>query len=199
ALPIFTASGRAILAALPAAQLRVLYGHAADFTARTEVPGPSRPKELRELLAAVRPEGVARESGEGTAELASVAAVVRDHAGWPTASEALTLVEQATDEPRRPLCATAGRRAAVGVTRRIGGGPAGPARAWRAGSSDPEPSARGSWLRTCRSFVALRGPAAARAGCPGCRAASPGTPSTGPDADGVLAGDSARPDPRSQR
>src|SRR5699024_7556401 len=42
----------------------------------------------------------------------------------------------------------------------------------------------------------LRGPAVARAGCPGCRTASPGTPSTGPDADGVLTGDSARPRPQ---
>lgn len=123
-----TASGRAILAALPAAQLRVLYGHAADFTARTDVPGPSRPKELRELLAGVRREGVARESGEVTAELASVAAVVRDHAGWPTASVALTFVEQATDEPRRALCETAVRRAADEITRRLGGRPAEPAR-----------------------------------------------------------------------
>ena len=72
-----TASGRAILAELPPAQLRTLYGHAADFTSRTEVPGPSRPKELRELLVEVRREGVAREAGEVTEELASVAAVVR--------------------------------------------------------------------------------------------------------------------------
>ena len=116
-----TASGRAILAALPAAQLRVLYGHAADFTARTDVPGPSRPKELRELLAGARREGVARESGEVTEELASVAAVVRDHAGWPAAAVALTFVEQATDEPRRELCEAAVRRAADEITRRLGG------------------------------------------------------------------------------
>src|SRR5699024_7438860 len=97
------AGGRAVLAALPAPPLRVLYGHAADFTARTDVPGPSRPKELRELLAGVRREGVARESGEVTEELASVAAVVRDHAGWPAAAVALTFVEQAADGPRRAL------------------------------------------------------------------------------------------------
>lgn len=116
-----TASGRAILAELPPAQLRALYGHAADFTSRTEVPGPSRPKELRELLVEVRREGVAREAGEVTEELASVAAVVRDHAGWPAAAVALTFVERATDAARREHCAAAVRDAADEISRRLRG------------------------------------------------------------------------------
>jgi DNA-binding IclR family transcriptional regulator len=118
-----TASGRAILAELPPAQLRALYGHAGDFTARTEVPGPSRPQELRDLLAQVRREGIARETGEVTAELASVAAVVRDHAGWPAAAVALTYAEGTTDAERRERCATAVRRAADEISRRLGGRP----------------------------------------------------------------------------
>src|SRR5690625_454933 len=44
-----TASGRAILAQLPAAQLRSLYGKRADFTSRTAVTGPATPGELREI------------------------------------------------------------------------------------------------------------------------------------------------------
>src|SRR5699024_6805571 len=94
---------------------------ALPISARTDVPGPSRPKELRELLAGVRREGVARESGEVTEELASVAAVVRDHAGWPAAAVALTFVEQAADGPRRALCEAAVRRAADELTRRLVG------------------------------------------------------------------------------
>jgi DNA-binding IclR family transcriptional regulator len=99
-----TASGRAILAELPPA-------------------GPSRPQELRDLLAQVRREGIARETGEVTAELASVAAVVRDHAGWPAAAVALTYAEGTTDAERRERCATAVRRAADEISRRLGGRP----------------------------------------------------------------------------
>jgi DNA-binding IclR family transcriptional regulator len=115
-----TASGRAILAELPAAQVRALYGRASDFTARTDVPGPSGPRELRELLAQVRREDVARESGEVTEELASVAAVVRDHAGWPAASVALTFTERTAEETRES-CERAVRRAAEEITRRLRG------------------------------------------------------------------------------
>lgn len=123
-----TASGRAILAALPAAQIRALYGQAAHFTARTDVRGPSGPKELRELLVQVRRDGVARESGEVTEELASVAAVVQDHAGWPAAAVAVTFVEAAIDEARRAQCEEAVRRAAEEIGRRLQGRPAGPPR-----------------------------------------------------------------------
>lgn len=118
-----TASGRALLAELPPAQLRALYGHAADFTSRTEATGPSRPRELRELLVRVRAEGIAHEQGEVTEELASVAAVVRDHAGWPAAAVALTFVERDVDEQRRERCAHAVRRAADEITRRLRGRP----------------------------------------------------------------------------
>src|SRR5699024_2818748 len=88
---------------------------------RTDVPGPSRPKELRELLAGVRREGVARVSGEVTEELASVAAAVRDHAGWPAAAAALTFGELAAGGPRGQLREAAVRRAADELTRRLGG------------------------------------------------------------------------------
>ena len=116
-----TASGRAILAELPPAQLRALFGTREDFTSRTAVPGPEGPRDLRELLTRVRADGIAHESGEVTEQLASVAAVVHDHAGWPAASVALTFEEARTSHEERERCAAAVRAAAEEITRRLGG------------------------------------------------------------------------------
>ncbi|MDN5688447.1 MAG: IclR family transcriptional regulator [Brachybacterium sp.] len=116
-----TASGRAILAALPPAQVRALFGTRADFTSRTAARGPEGPRDLRELLARVRADGVAHEAGEVTEELASVAAVVRDHAGWPAASVAITFEEARATEADRERCTAAVRAAAAEITRRLGG------------------------------------------------------------------------------
>lgn len=87
-----TATGRAMLAALPRSQVRALYPDRAAFTDRTGR-GPSRPAELRELLQTVRAAGVATEDGEVTPGFRSVAAVVLDHAGWPAAAVAVTWQE----------------------------------------------------------------------------------------------------------
>lgn len=87
-----TATGRAMLAALPRSQVRALYPDRGAFTDRTGR-GPSGPAELREELRAVRAVGVAREDGEVTAGFRSVASVVRDHAGWPAAAVAVTWQE----------------------------------------------------------------------------------------------------------
>jgi DNA-binding IclR family transcriptional regulator len=84
-----TATGRAMLAALPREQVRALYPDAASFTARTGR-GPAEPSELRELLRAVRTRGYATEDGEVTLGLKSVGVAVRDRAGWPVASIAVT-------------------------------------------------------------------------------------------------------------
>lgn len=92
-----TATGRAMLAALPAAQVRALYPDAASFTDRTGR-GPARPAELREVLRQVRRTGVATEDGEVTSGFRSVAAVVRDHAGWPAAAVAVTWEGESTGE-----------------------------------------------------------------------------------------------------
>ncbi|MFC7457410.1 IclR family transcriptional regulator [Brachybacterium sp. GCM10030267] len=116
-----TASGRALLAELPPAQLRSLYGREADFTARTSAPGPTTPQQLRSLLADVRCEGVAEETGEVTDTLSSLAAVVRDHTGWPAAAVALTFVEDHTSEEDRARLAVAVREAAGELTRRLHG------------------------------------------------------------------------------
>src|SRR5690625_1731193 len=114
-----TASGRAILAQLPAAQLRSLYGKRADFTSRTAVTGPATPGELRALLTRVRQDGIAAESGEVTDTLASVAAAVRDHTGWPVAAVAMTFVESGTTPPDRKRVEQVVGEAAEELTRRL--------------------------------------------------------------------------------
>ncbi|GAA5149673.1 IclR family transcriptional regulator [Microbacterium pseudoresistens] len=84
-----TATGRAMLAAMPAAQVRALYPDASAFTDRTGS-GPRRPAELRDLLREIRRTGIAAEHGEVTGGLRSVAVAVRDHTGWPVAAVATT-------------------------------------------------------------------------------------------------------------
>lgn len=71
-----TATGRAILAALPAAQVRALYPTRESFVLRTGV-GPASPTELRAVLAATRRRGYAAEESEVTAGFSSVAVGLR--------------------------------------------------------------------------------------------------------------------------
>lgn len=111
-----TATGRAMLAALPREQVRALYPDAAAFADRTGR-GPRRPAELRELLRQTRAAGFASEDGEVTLGFRSVAVAVRDHADWPVAAIAVTwpaeaghsaealapAVTSAADELRRRL------------------------------------------------------------------------------------------------
>ena len=92
-----TATGRAMLAALPREQVRALYPDAASFADRTGR-GPARPGELRDLLRAVRTGGYATEDGEVTLGLRSVAIAVLDHAGWPIAAVAVTYPDDAQED-----------------------------------------------------------------------------------------------------
>lgn len=92
-----TATGRAMLAALPRPQVRALYPDASAFTLRTGR-GPTRPAELRELLRTVRTAGHASEDGEVTDGFSSVGVAVCDHTGWPVAAIAVTW-ETATARP----------------------------------------------------------------------------------------------------
>ena len=91
-----TASGRAVLAHLPAAQVRALYPSAEDFVTRHGT-GPGSPSELRALLAETRQRGYAVEHGEVTPGMASVAAAVLDHNGHPLAGVAVTCAEGEAD------------------------------------------------------------------------------------------------------
>jgi DNA-binding IclR family transcriptional regulator len=112
-----TATGRAMLAALPREQVRALYPDASSFADRTGR-GPRTPTELREVLRSVRATGWATEDGEVTAGARSVGVVVRDHAGWPAAALAVTWPDDADHEPAAlaELLGTAARE----LERRIG-------------------------------------------------------------------------------
>ncbi len=84
-----TATGRAMLAALPREQVRALYPDASAFPSRTGL-GPRRPGELRELLRSIRASGFATEAGQVSTGLSSVGVAVLDRAGWPVAAVAVT-------------------------------------------------------------------------------------------------------------
>ncbi|UQX86830.1 IclR family transcriptional regulator [Jatrophihabitans telluris] len=116
-----TASGRAMLAGLPPAQLRALYPDPSAFVLRNEL-GPRSLSALRPLLVQVRRAGFAREDGEITAAFGSVAAAVNDHSGHPVASVALTFPDSEVAAPgRREFLAGHVVRTAASITRRIGG------------------------------------------------------------------------------
>lgn len=115
-----TASGRALLAALPAAQLRALYPNAAAFPTR-DGRGPRTSTELRRLLELVREHGYAQEDGEITAGMASVAVAVLGHAGWPAAAIAVTFPRERIPEPEWPALAERIAGTAAELSRRISG------------------------------------------------------------------------------
>ena len=127
-----TASGRAMLAALPAAGVRALFPGPAAFVLRNER-GPRTLRELRYLLAEVRRQGYATEQGEVTLGFSSVAVGVLEHSGHPVASVALTFPDAEADAAHMPRFASLVKRAAAEISRRIGGSlradpaPAGPA------------------------------------------------------------------------
>ncbi len=113
-----TASGRAMLSALPAAHVRALFPDPAAFVTRHDV-GPRSISALRRLLADVRRDGHAVEDGEVTPGFASVAVAVLDHARHPLASVAVTFPR---DEQVTPSLVAEVARTARAITARVGGG-----------------------------------------------------------------------------
>lgn len=115
-----TASGRAMLAALPAVHLTALFPTPDAFVTRHGV-GPRSLSALRRLLVETRRLGHAAEEGEVTPGFASVAVAVRDHAQHPVAAVAVTF-------PRGedgPVLVDEVARTARAITNRIGGEPGG--------------------------------------------------------------------------
>ena len=112
-----TASGLAMLAALPPRQLTALFPNRRLLTQRHDA-GPESLKQLRALLVTARERGYAEEDGFVTPGLASVACPVLDHSRHPVAAVALTFPDQTTD---RDELATHVRRAASRVSARIHG------------------------------------------------------------------------------
>ncbi len=114
-----TASGRAMLAHLPAAQVRALYPGPTAFTTRTGR-GPTSLRELRELVRIERQRGYCEEDGFVTVGYASVAACVFDHGSRPTAAIAVTFADD-VDAGLRARLASAAISAAGALTTRISG------------------------------------------------------------------------------
>ncbi|KQY96958.1 IclR family transcriptional regulator [Microbacterium sp. Root53] len=117
-----TASGRAILAALPKAQLRALYPGAQAFVQRhAEHPAVTTYSELRRVLEAVRQRGWAEEVGDITPGMSSVAVPVLDHRDWPVAAIAVTYPDDSVPPGRIPELVEAARATAEEISRRIHG------------------------------------------------------------------------------
>lgn len=117
-----TASGRAILAALPKSQVRALYPNAAAFTSRHETESPiMKYSALSSHLDRVRERGYATEHGEVTPGFGSIAAAVTDHVGWPTAAIAVTFVEDKLPAAEWPVLAARIRKVAAELSARIHG------------------------------------------------------------------------------
>ena len=112
-----TASGRAVLAHLPAAQVRALYPSATAFVHRHGM-GPASLSSLRSLLTETRQRGYATETGEVTPGLSSVAVAVLDHNGVPLGGIATTY--DAHEEVDLPRLVEAVSTTAHTVSRRLG-------------------------------------------------------------------------------
>lgn len=110
-----TASGRAILAALPTAHVRALFPDASAFVLRNDI-GPTSLSALRALLVGTRRNGYAEEDDAVTPGFSSVGAAVLDHNRHPVAAVALTFPRDEVDPDRR---AALGRRV-VRTAREIG-------------------------------------------------------------------------------
>jgi DNA-binding IclR family transcriptional regulator len=113
-----TASGRAILAALPASQVRALYPDRSAFVDR-HGRGPQSLSALRGVLSETRRRGYATEDGEVTPGFASVAVAVLDHNGTPVGGIATTY--ESREEVHLEGLVEAVSATARAVSRRIGG------------------------------------------------------------------------------
>lgn len=112
-----TASGLALLAALPSRQVTALHPDAASLV---EAPGaPATVSALRRELVAARHRGWAHEDGRVTPGLASVAVAVVDRGGRPLAAVAVTYPVESVTSPQH--LAVAVRDVADAVERRLGG------------------------------------------------------------------------------
>jgi DNA-binding IclR family transcriptional regulator len=115
-----TASGLAMLAALPDRQLRALFPARVPLV-RRHAAGPRTVTELRRALADVRRADHAREDGVVTPGFASVAAAVLDHSGHPVAAVTVTFPAAEVDPSNRAALAEQVSEYAGRISRRIHG------------------------------------------------------------------------------
>lgn len=114
-----TASGLAILAALPAAQVRAHFSSREAFVQRHGV-GPTSLSTLRPLLTRTRTRGYAEEVGFVTPGLASVATAVLDHTDHPVAGVAVTYPLLEARQDPGPQLIEAAQECATEIGRRLG-------------------------------------------------------------------------------
>src|SRR5918998_2507075 len=129
-----TASGRAVLAHLPAVQVRALFPDPGAFVERHGT-GPTSLSALRRVLSEVRRRGYATEDGQVTPGFASVATPVFDHSRHPVAGAAVTFPAEALDAAARHRLPPPGGPGGAELTRRFGGSP--PASGSPTGASGP--------------------------------------------------------------
>jgi len=115
-----TASGRALLATLPPAQLRALFADP-DLTRPDPDGEPFRLSHLRRDLERVRREGFAAEDEDVTRGFASVSVAVRDAVGWPAAGITVTFPRDHVPVEDWPALAETIRAHASALARRIRG------------------------------------------------------------------------------
>ena len=115
---VVTASGLAMLARLPSAQIRAVFPNAAAFVETDH--GPATPTALRQLLSDVRNRGHATEEGSVTSGLSSVAQAVLDHTSHPAAAIAVTYVGDEVDQEGEARLVNAVNAAAAQLSRRLG-------------------------------------------------------------------------------
>lgn len=110
-----TASGLALLAALPRRQVTALYPSASVMVAE----GPSTPSALRRELVAVRARGHALEVGSVQPDLSSVAVAAVNRAGHPVAAVAITFRNDEVDAVEQEELASACRSTAEAIGSRL--------------------------------------------------------------------------------
>jgi DNA-binding IclR family transcriptional regulator len=115
---VLTASGLAMLAQLPPAQVRALFPNATALVDTEH--GPATTTALRQLLSDVRNRGYATEEGSVTSGLSSLAQAVLDHSGHPTAAVAVTYVGNEVDYRTEASLVEAVTGAASQLSRRLG-------------------------------------------------------------------------------
>ncbi len=114
-----TATGLAMLAAMPQAQVRALFPDR-DALVQRDGRGPASTTRLRSELQLVRQRGYAVEDGLVTPGLGSVAVAVLDHNDYPVAAVAVTYPDSDVDAAARGRLAASVRHAAQTLEGRLG-------------------------------------------------------------------------------
>lgn len=114
-----TATGLAMLAALPPAQVRALYPDRSALVLR-DGRGPTSTTQLRSWLQQVRQRGHAVEDGLVTPGLGSVAVAVLDANDYPVAAVAVTFPQSEVDDAARTELVRQVRHTADALAARVG-------------------------------------------------------------------------------